>query len=160
MSVETKKVTGRRKIRYESFADLLADAKALAASDSHALGNWSLGQTLMHLGNAMHGSIDGPMFNVPWYIKAVGRLFLRRRLIYGPFPAGLNPPRSARQRLMPQESVSFEDGLQRLESGIARLKNEEQRMVHPLTGPLTREQWDRFHLTHAELHMSFHVPAG
>jgi len=30
---------------------------------------------------------------------------------------------------------------------------------HPLFGKLSREEWNRFHLRHAELHMSFLVQA-
>ncbi len=157
--VDTGKVTGRRKVHYESFDDLIADAERLSQGEVISLGNWSLGQTLKHLGAAMHGSIDGPAFNVPWYIKVLGRVYLWRKLVYGPFPAGFILPRSARARIVFAEGTP-EEGMKMLRSGIERLENEPQRIVHPVTGPLTREQWDRFHLTHAEMHMSFLLPTS
>ncbi len=158
MAVDTSKVTGRRKVRYETFEDLLADAERLATGEITSLGNWSLGQTLKHLGAAMVGSIDGPAFNVPLWIKILGRVYLWRKLVYGPFPAGFILPRSARKKIVFDETT-FDEGMETLRSGIERLRNEPQRIVHPVTGPLTREQWDRFHLTHAEMHMSFLIPS-
>ena len=157
--VDTGKVKGRRKVRYETFEDLVADAERLSQCEVTSLGNWSLGQTLKHIGAAMHGSIDGPAFNVPWWLKAVGRVYLWRKLVYGPFPAGFILPRSTREKIVFKEDTSYEDGMAMLQSGIQRLRSEPQRIVHPVTGPLTREQWDRFHLTHAEMHMSFLLPA-
>jgi len=106
----------------------------------------------------MHGSIDGPAFNVPLWIKILGRVYLWRKLVHGPFPPGFILPRSAREKIVFGETT-FEEGMEVLEGGIERLRDEPQRIVHPVTGPLTREQWDRFHLSHAELHMSFLIPS-
>ncbi len=155
MAVDTSKVTGRRKVRYEMFEDLIADAEQLNQGEIASLGNWSLGQTLKHLGAAMHGSIDGPTFHVPLWIRILGRVYLWRKLVHGPFPAGFILPRSAREKIVFKEQTSFEEGIEMLRGGIQRLREEPQRIVHPVTGPLSREQWDRFHLSHSEMHMSF-----
>jgi len=40
MAVDTSKVTGRRKVRYETFEDLIADARQLASGEVTSLGNW------------------------------------------------------------------------------------------------------------------------
>ncbi|MBX9787841.1 MAG: DUF1569 domain-containing protein [Pirellulales bacterium] len=35
---------------------------------------------------------------------------------------------------------------------------ETRRVPHPVIGRLSVDQWNRFHLRHAELHLSFFVP--
>ncbi len=42
MAVNTRDVTDRREVHYESFHDLLADAEALSQGDVLTLGNWSI----------------------------------------------------------------------------------------------------------------------
>lgn len=158
MTVDTRQVRGRRRVRYADFTELLSDAARLHASGYRQLGNWSLGKTLDHVGRAMHGSIDGPPFRVAWWIKVVGRVYLWRKLVYGPFPAGFQLPRSAAKKLIAEQDISYDAGLAMLQSGMQRLQNEPQRIEHPVTGPLTRQQWDSFHLSHAAMHMSFFVP--
>lgn len=99
LAVDTRKVKGRRTVRYDSFEDVVADAEQLAAIDVESLGNWSLGQTLAHLGAAMEGSISGKPFMVPMWLRVLGRIYLRRRLVYGPFPPGFQLPAAAAARL-------------------------------------------------------------
>ncbi|MBI2825265.1 MAG: DUF1569 domain-containing protein [Planctomycetia bacterium] len=160
MAVDTRKVAGRRKVRYRSFDELVADAEALAATEVISLGNWTLGQTLKHLGRGMEGSIEGRPFKVSWKLRLLGRLFLKRRLVYGPFPPGFQLPSTAAARLVPPDTTTPAEGLAALRHGIARLKAETKRVAHPVAGPLTVEEWNHFHLSHAAMHMSFLVPAA
>ncbi|MEO2016518.1 MAG: DUF1569 domain-containing protein [Fuerstiella sp.] len=53
------------------------------------------------------------------------------------------------------EAVSVEDGLSAMRNAVARQKEDAARALHPGFGRLTRDDWDDFHLRHAELHMSF-----
>ncbi len=48
-TINTKQVTGRRVVRYESFDEILADAERLAVVPTRTLGNWSIGQIFSHL---------------------------------------------------------------------------------------------------------------
>lgn len=159
MSVDTTRVTGRRQVRYETFEDLLAEAEQMAGGEICSLGNWSLGQTLKHLGLAMEGSISGEPFPVPWWVRLLGVVYLRRKLVYGPFPPGFKLPRAAREKLVPGETIA-EEGLAVLRAGIDRLRSETKRIPHPVAGKLSVDEWNRLHLTHAEMHMSFLVPEG
>lgn len=52
MLLDTKKVTGRRLVRIESFDELLADAERHAAVPTRTLSNWSVGQIYKHLAKA------------------------------------------------------------------------------------------------------------
>lgn len=157
MSVKTSEVTNRRRIRYESFHDLLVDAECLAQGEVLMLGNWTLGQIYLHLARSMHASIDGLPIQAPWLSRLSVKLFYARRLLSGPMPAGLRLPAEAAQRLSP-ELVSTEDGLFALRESIDRLGFETDRAAHPLLGEMSLDQWDSFHLRHAELHMSFALP--
>jgi len=157
MSVDTRHIADRRKVRYQTFDDLLDDARTLASGEVRSLGNWSLGQTLAHLGAAMEASIDGRPFPVPWWLKLLGKVYLKRRLVDGPFPPGFQLPRAAREKLVFDEKSPAE-GMAVLEHGIERLQRETSRTAHPVAGPLSLDEWNRFHLSHAEMHMSFLLP--
>jgi len=156
---DTKPLVKRRKLRFGSFDEAIADANRLHAGSYETLGNWTLPRALGHLGQGMLGSVDGTPFFVPWWMRLVGRIYLRRRLLKGPFPAGFKLPRRAEAKLVPQEELSYEEGMQRLQTGIQRLGETSERVAHPVIGKLSVAQWNEFHLRHAELHLSFFVPA-
>ena len=159
MRVKTSDVTGRRQLRFESYSDLLLDAEMLAQSDAHLLGNWTLGQICLHLARSMHASIDGLRVDVPWWQRLIVRLFYARRLLSGPMPAGLRLRPEAAKVLLP-EPTAIDDGLAALREAVERLSFETERARHPLLGEMSLDQWDSFHLRHAELHLSFAVPVN
>lgn len=157
MSVNTRSVTGRRTLAYQSYAELLADAEHAAEGPTRLLGNWSAGQIFRHLARAYNGSIDGLPGTFPFWMRVMAGFF-KSRLINGAMPAGLKPPRDLAEAVIPP-ATSTEDGLAELREAIARLEKEPNRARHPVFGQLSREEWDRLNLNHAALHMSFLVPA-
>ena len=157
MSVDTRKVTGRRTVRYATMDDLLQDAERIAKGPHRALGNWSAGQVFKHLAIVLGMSMDGNFpFKPPWFVRLGARLFKRRILSKG-LPAGFQLPKGA-ERLIPDET-SADEGLELLRQAVARWKRETKRAASPLLGELTPEECDQFQLRHAESHMSFLVPA-
>jgi Protein of unknown function (DUF1569) len=156
MPVNTAKVEGRRKLDYASFEELLADADRLGAGPVKALGNWSAGQIFQHLALAFNGSIDGFTMSFPWYFRLMAKIF-KKKLLAGPMPAGFNLPTEGGKALLPPP-ISTEEGLADLHAAVARLEREPHRARHPMFGDLPKEQWDKLHLKHASLHMSFLVP--
>jgi hypothetical protein len=158
MTVESAQVRGRRKLRFRSFDDVLADAENVNFAGYLPLGNWTLGQAVKHLGNAMHGCIDGVAFEAPLHIRILGRLVMRYVILYWQFPPGAKLPRPAEQALVPANDTDFDEGMNVLRQGIKRLAVETRRVPHPVIGRLSVDQWNRFHLRHAELHLSFFVP--
>ena len=159
MTVDRKNVTGRREVSYASYDELLQDAERLAAGDVSTLANWSYPQILRHLGSSLDASIDGVSFSAPWPLRIFGKLFMKSRFLDQAIPAGFNIPDKARAQFDPDDTVSLEEGLDSLRKGIARCHQQSQRAPHPFFGQLTTEEWDRFNLRHAELHMSFVLPA-
>src|SRR5262245_24384098 len=88
VQIKTANVTGRRQLRFTTLDGILEEAERLCAADQvKALGNWTLGQTLGHLANAMDMAIDGARFRLPWYIRLFTPL-LRKRVLFKSMPAG------------------------------------------------------------------------
>jgi hypothetical protein len=156
MPVNTAKVDGRRKLDYASLEEVLADADRLSSGPVKVLGNWSAGQIFRHLAIAFNASIDGFTMTFPWYFRLMARVF-RKKLLGGPMPAGFNLPSEGAKALTP-EPTSTEEGLADLHAAVARLEREPYRAKHPMFGDLGKEEWNKLHLKHASLHMSFVVP--
>lgn len=159
MPIQTSKVTGRRTIRYANYDELLADAEGCATGNVRCLGNWSAGQIFEHLARTMTMSLDGVDFQAPWLMRFVARNFMKNSILNKPMPPGFNLPGKAAEALLPK-AVPTEAGLASLRTAIHRLKTESKREPSPILGPLTREEWDKLHLNHSALHMSFLVPTG
>jgi Protein of unknown function (DUF1569) len=156
MPVNTAKVEGRRTVDYASLQEVLADAERLGSGNAKAIGNWSAGQVFRHLARAFDGSIDGLPGTFPWHIRTLAALF-KNKLIAGPMPPGIKLPSDLAAVVMP-EPTSTEEGLAELRAAIARLEQEPHRAKNPVFGELTNDEWNRIHLNHAKLHMSFLVP--
>lgn len=146
--------SSRRKVRYASFDEILADAEAAAARGAATTGNWSLGQIFEHLATAMEKSMDGFGFTAPWVVRVVASNFFKRRMLRDGMPAGFNLRGKGAAILIPGPTAA-ESGLEHLRRSIARLKVETQRAPHPAFGPLTFEESNQLQLRHSELHMSF-----
>ena len=160
MTVDTKKVTQRRKVHYDSYDDLLADAERLASGDARTVGNWTLGQIFKHLAQTLDSSIDGTDMKFPWLMKKIFLLFMNKeKMLNQTISPGFKIPKKGEAQFIPDPSVSTEEGLESLHAAIERCRTETSRAEHPALGELTREEWDKLHLRHAELHMSFAVLA-
>ena len=156
--VNSRRVAGRRKLRYRDFGELLSDAEHLASGPTRSLGNWSLGQALKHLALMMEMAVDGNPFDAHWLIRLVARVLYRRQLIHSHMSPGFQLPAAMAEQLVPEVEVSPEEGLAALRAAIARMKTQPLQEYHPLLGAMSRDEWREFHLRHAELHLSFIVP--
>jgi hypothetical protein len=158
MPLNTKKVTGRRVVRYESFDEIVEDAERLASVPTQTLGNWSVGQIYCHLAKAADVLIDGAPTSAPVPIQWVLRTFLKKKLLSQSLSPGFMLPKRA-AALIPGE-ISTEQGLQLLRVATARIKADPNRApTHPAFGQCTAEDWYKWHLRHCEMHMSFIVEA-
>lgn len=153
MEVNTRKVKGRRSVRYSSLNEFLLEAKQLAETPVRTLGNWSQGQIYMHLARAMDGSIDGVEMSVPAPMRWIMILLFKKRFLENGLPAGFPAPDGP----MKPEATSTAEGLAALQRAVDRQNLETARVPHPAFGKLDQEGWGRFHLRHAEMHMSFIV---
>lgn len=160
MTIDTRKVTGRRTVHFDSLDELARDVERLrdaAASGSvEALGNWSLGQATQHLARFMTCSIEG-FDKAPFFLRPVGmvlQLFQGRRILNRPPPPGLRIPHTL--TFFPDAEVEDAAGATELLAVIDRLSQGTRcQQPSPLLGKISHEQWIKLHLRHAELHMSF-----
>jgi hypothetical protein len=156
VSVNTKQVTGRRRVRFSSYQDILDDVRELSGKPTRQLGNWSLGQICVHIAKAMDMAIDGPAFRPSLAVRLVGP-FLKNRFLTRGISPGFKLPRSG-AALLP-DPANITDGLAKLEKSIARLQEIRRRQPHPVFGAMTLEEWDQLQLRHSEMHLGFIVPA-
>lgn len=157
MAVDTRKVQNRRKLHFTTIADILNDVEHLNQGKVKVLGNWSGGQILRHLAFVMNGSIDGVPMRFAWPLRLLGRVFKRRILTKGMTP-GFALKGQAANMLVPA-ATSWEEGLEIFRQAAHRQQTETKREPSPFFGPMTRDEWDQLHCRHAELHLSFLVPA-
>ncbi len=155
-TVNTKHVTGRREVHYNSYDEQLADAERLAGMKVRTLGNWSFGQIMRHIALSIDCMIDGAPFGFPAPIQWVMRLLMKKKMLAGKMSPGFKLPKKASQ-LLP-EPATTEEGLAEYRAAIERAKTESRRAPHGGFGHLTKEEHDIFQLRHAEMHMSFVVP--
>ncbi len=153
MTVNTKKVTDRRELRFESLDDVVQEAENLASLEIEQLGNWSLGQILVHLAAAMNCSIDGFPFKAPLPIRLIAPLLFKKKFIYKAVPAGFQVPKGADD--FSPGNTSNDEGLEAIKQAVARLGSETKRSPNPGLGELTTDEWNNFHCRHAEMHLSF-----
>ncbi len=154
--IETADVSGLRRLRFDSLDDVLVEARALAVRPTRQLGNWSLGQVCRHLGTAMEQCTTAEqLFSVPLRLRIVGRL-IRRHVLKRGLPRGFKlPPEGAAVLVPPPTSVEL--GLMALEQGVEALRRSSRRVPHPVLGAMNVDQWNQFHLRHAEMHLGFIV---
>jgi len=156
MAVATKSVTGRRTLHFNSIDEMLADVDRLNQGPVTVLGNWSSGQVLKHLTIVMTASLDGFHHRAPWFVRLIGKV-VKKKFLTKPMSAGFNLPKGAASEMVPGPT-EWADVIGPFRATVRRLQTEPQRMPSPFLGLLTREEWDRLHCRHAELHLSFLVP--
>jgi hypothetical protein len=89
--VNTAKVTGRRKLRFTPFEELLAEVDRLSSGPAKTLGNWTPGQAFRHLALVYNVSIDGFTMTFPLHLRLMGKVF-RKIALSMPMPAGFKLP--------------------------------------------------------------------
>jgi hypothetical protein len=155
--VDTRRVRQRRKIRYQSFDEFLADAERLAERPVRELGNWKLAQIFDHLARSMNVSVDGTQERFPWALRIALRL-VRKRIIGHPLKPGYHVPENVAALLRPEPTASLRESLWKLRSAALRFQAASKFPPHPAFGMLTRDEYHTLALRHAELHLSFIEP--
>lgn len=144
----------RRILKFNSIQELLADAERAVQRNAGTTGNWSLGQIIEHLAIAMDKSIDGFQELPPWFIRVIGRWFLKGAFLHKPMKAGFKLPAKAETELV-SGPIEPQQALDHMRRAAERLKTTTTRQPHPVVGPLTADEWNQLHCRHAELHFSF-----
>jgi hypothetical protein len=161
MVVNTSKVTGRRKLQFDSLDDVVNDVDRILVAQSsgelRVLGNWTAGQILAHLASWAEYPYKGyPMKPPVWLIRFILKRMLPRTLAHGMSP-GVKIPGIA-GGTTGQEDQPIDLAGSRYKKALERLKSAEPAIHHsPAFGLLPHSDIVRLQLRHAELHLSFIV---
>ncbi len=157
----TKKVTGRRSVKFDSLEEAVSDAERVTAGPHETLGNWDAAQNLDHLAIPIEWAVDGypAGFKVPLPLKLLGPLLAGRFLSKG-FPAGIKPDENTAKLFAPREGVTLDQALPRLKAAVEKFRANQTIPKNPLIGKLNKAQWEQFMCRHCELHLSFLLPQG
>ncbi len=149
-------MSARRTVRYSTLSEVVQDAEHLVGNH-HTVGKWSFGQICQHLAKSMNASIDGFGFQAPWWVRWLIAPAIKNSILLKPMKPGFKMPKAA-AALLPDDSVTADEGLRQLKGAVERLSHETPTAAHPVFGKMASEEVIQLHLRHCEMHMSFIVP--
>jgi hypothetical protein len=158
MAVNTKSSKDRRPLTLRSLDELRAEVKRIAAAERagrvRCAGNWTAGQVLGHLAFWVNTAFEWPKdFHVSILFKIIGP-FMRRRMTETRMPSGVRSP-GLNEGTLGIDLLSIDEGERRMLEAIDRLDRGTPPDRHMFLGKMTKEQWIKLNLRHAELHCSF-----
>jgi len=150
----------RRKLRFNSLDEALAEAEKLATGQVKTTGKFTYAQILEHLARAMD-TVTGEVkpFPVALPLRVAGRI-VRPFLITRSFRPGFKLPKNSQSLLWPDDGITVETGLQHFKEAVGRFKDREKLLPHPVFGQMNRHQHEQTQCRHAELHLSFVHPTS
>ena len=146
-------MAGRRDLTFAGLEDVMPEVERLLAGHT-TVGRWSLGQICDHLAAALRLTLEAP----PSSAEPTREERVARRLFFrsGRFPDGMETPVPV---LQPQPGLDAATESEALREAIDRFNASTGPFpAHPVLGPLTREEWTRFHSLHCAHHLGFAVP--
>jgi len=146
---------GRRTLTFANLDEMMAEVDRLLAGH-RTLGRWSLGQVCNHLSGAIRASVEGIPFKLPWIVrKLIGPIAKRRVLGRGRLPDGMKLP----EAYAPKPGLDARAEAESLRATIRYFTAHAGPLgSHPVFGPLTADEWRRFHCVHGAHHLGFVLP--
>ena len=146
----------RRDLTFTQLDDVMPDVMRLLAGHE-VVGHWTLGQICHHLNVATTLTLlDDPATDAE---PDAHPSFERRRQRFfqaGRFPEGVVAPHPS---LLPPEGLDDRAEAESLRGALTRFAaHSGTYRPHPMLGPLSRAEWERFHCMHAAHHLGFAVP--
>jgi hypothetical protein len=144
----------RRILEFTSLDDVMPEVERLLAGHV-TVGTWSLGQICHHLATGIRLTLNAPKRQretTPEQDVARHEFFRE-----GKFPDGMPAPIAA---LVPPPDRDTHTEAEALRAAIRRFVETDRALpAHPRLGPMTREDWTRFHCMHCAHHLGFAVPS-
>ena len=146
---------GRRTLAFSNLAEVMPEVDRLLAGH-RTVGKWTLGQICNHLSGAIRVSVEGVPFQAPWPVrKLIGPIAKRSVFSKGRMPSGVRLP----EKFAPGPGLDARAEAEALRAAIRLFSAEAGPLApHPLFGPLTIAEWQRFHCIHCAHHLGFAVP--
>jgi hypothetical protein len=143
----------RRQLEFASLDDVMPEVERLLAGHT-TVGGWTLAQICNHLATGIRLTLDVPVHpSEPTREQDLAR---RRFFSRSQFPEGMQAPIPV---LVPQADLDAPKEAGSLGAAIARFAACTRPLpAHPRLGPLSREEWIRFHCMHCAHHLGFAVP--
>jgi Protein of unknown function (DUF1569) len=151
----------RRKLKFATLDEAVADAESLLTKDYDRAGNWDLAQVAGHLADWMRFPLDGfpkvPLFIRPilWTVRTIsGKQMLKTILEHG-----FTPGTRTVGETVPQPGGDPAAAVAILKETAGRWKTHPGN-VHPspLFGAMTRDTALQLQLVHCSHHLSFLIP--
>ena len=148
-----------RSLQFADLDEVVAEAQRLHDQGYTRLGNWSLGQCCNHLAQALNLTVERYSLRFPPPISTVNRALFFYTNSVPKLLAKLRVP--TLPGFAQTEPVDDTEGMNRLIDAVGRVQaaKESDLQPNPLMGRLNKEQWERFHVIHAQRHLSFLVPS-
>jgi hypothetical protein len=145
----------RRRLEFTSLHDVMPEVERLLAGHV-TVGEWSLGQICHHLATAVRLTLDAPIRRRE---RTREQDTARREFFQADrFPDGMKAPLSA---LVPPPDRDARTEADALRAEIRRFVETDQTFPdHPRLGPMTKDEWVRFHCIHCAHHLGFAVPSA
>lgn len=144
-------------LRFESLPEILRHVEGCGRGPVETTGNWSAGQIVQHIAEAIAHSIDGYDVKASATHRARSRLMKSRFLRKG-FPTGITLP-DEMSHLLPDDDAGWDAAVANLRAEVERAETVTLAADHPFLGKLSDAEWRQFHCRHAELHFGFLRPA-
>jgi Protein of unknown function (DUF1569) len=128
-------------------------------------GKWSAAEVLEHLSLTYSGTVRGFEKCLQAGHPLATPIVLKQRLAillvtrFGYLPSGRDAPATTRPKGTPAQQIANEIGrrVEEMDLAIAACENRYGGKVrllnHPILGPLTADQWRRFHWVHGKHHL-------
>jgi hypothetical protein len=148
-------MVARRKLDFANLDEVMPEVERLLAGHT-TVGGWTLAQICNHLATGIQITLDAPVRST----QATREQDVARRRFFhqSQFPENVQAPLPI---LVPRADLDSVEQAGLLRAAISRFSACARALPpHPRLGPLSREEWNRFHCMHCAHHLGFAVPAG
>jgi hypothetical protein len=153
-------VVERRALRFNTWPEAIAESRRLIelgeSGRLRCAGNWTLGQAIGHLGTWINYGFDGYPMTVAPELQAEAQKRKDHAFEHG-LRCGYRIP-NIDEGTTGIEVIPEREALEKYIRAGERLAAGTPRFGHPFFGMLSKDDWWRLHLRHAELHLSVFHP--
>ena len=145
----------RRALSFSRLEEVMPEVDRLLEGHT-TTGRWSLGQICNHLSTALQYTVEGFPEQAPWLLRrTVGPVAKRQVLGSGAMPEGVKLP----EKYLPKPGLDPRAEAEALRATIRLFAAHAGPLAdHPLFGPMSRDEWLRYHIIHCAHHLSFARP--
>jgi Protein of unknown function (DUF1569) len=147
---------GRRTLRFDRLDEIMPDVERLLGGHT-VVGRWSLAQLCRHLASTLRRTADLPASTPVDRSRFVDEETRRRVFETALIPEGYPAPPA----VTPDDTAGVHAEAEGLRQAIDHYRASAGPAIpHLFLGPLTKAEWERYHLIHCAHHLSFAIPGS